>query len=63
MSDTLRKREKVLKALGDDGLPEKELAAMAAMYDAIQGAVGVLDGGESGVRSMDVWVARFQAVA
>jgi hypothetical protein len=63
VSDTLRKREKVLKALGDDGLPEKELAAMAAMYDVIQGAVGLLDGGESGVRSMDVWVARFQAVA
>jgi hypothetical protein len=63
VSDTLRKREKVLQALGAEGVPERELAAMVAMYDAIQAAVGVLDGGESGVRSMDVWVAKFQVVA
>jgi hypothetical protein len=62
VSDTLRKREKVLKALGEEGVPAKELAAMTAMYDAVQAAVGILDGGESGVRSMDVWVARFQVV-
>lgn len=63
VSDTLRKREKVLAALQEEGVPEKELAAMEAMYDAIDAAVGVIEGGESGVRSMDVWVARFRAVA
>lgn len=62
VSHTLRNREKVLKALGEGGVPEKELAAMAAMYDAVKAAVGILDGGESGVRSMDVWIAKFQAV-
>lgn len=61
VSDTLRRRETVLKALGE-GVPEKELGAMVAMYDAIQAAVLNLEEGESGVRSMDVWVARFQAV-
>jgi hypothetical protein len=62
VSYTLRKREKVLKTLGEDGVPEKELAAMVAMYDAVQAAVGILEGGERGARSMDVWVARFQVV-
>ncbi|KIN05824.1 hypothetical protein OIDMADRAFT_38276 [Oidiodendron maius Zn] len=62
VSHTLRNREKVLKALGEGGVSEKELAAMAAMYDAVNAAVGIIDGGESGVRSMDVWIAKFQAV-
>lgn len=61
VSDTLRQREKVLKTLGEDGVPEKELVAMSATYDAIEAAVGILEGGESEVRSMDVWVAKFQA--
>lgn len=60
VSDTLRKREQVLATLKDQGVPEKELAAMVAMYDGIQAAVEVLEGGEAGVRSMDVWVAKFQ---
>jgi hypothetical protein len=62
VSYTLRKKEKVLKTLGEDGVPEKELAAVVAMYDAVQATVGILEGGERGVRSMDVWVARFQVV-
>jgi hypothetical protein len=62
VNHTLRKREKVLRALGEQSVPEKELAALAAMYDALEAAVGSLEGGESGVRSMDVWVAKFQAV-
>ncbi|KAK9385249.1 hypothetical protein V1515DRAFT_582209 [Lipomyces mesembrius] len=62
VSDTLRQREGVLKALGEEGVSEKELAAMAAMYDAIKAAVGILGEGVRGVRSMDVWVAKFQRV-
>lgn len=60
VSDTLRNREPVLATFKEQGVPEKELAAMVAMYDGIQAAVDVLEGGESGVRSMDVWVAKFQ---
>jgi hypothetical protein len=60
VSDTLRKREQVLGSLKEQGVPEKELAAMVAMYDGIQAAVEVLDGEEAGVKSMDIWVAKFQ---
>lgn len=52
--------------LAGDGVPEKELAAMAAMYDAVEASVGllpVLNGQErvKGVRSMDFWVGKFGA--
>ncbi|KAG0652091.1 Methyltransferase ustM, partial [Hyphodiscus hymeniophilus] len=65
VSYTLRTREKVLGRLVEQGVPEKEIAAMSAMYDAVEASVGLLDepaeGKERsrGVRSMDFWVGRF----
>jgi hypothetical protein len=66
-SYTLRTREKALGRLRGQSVPEGELAAMAAMYDAVEASVEVLDApGEEekvrGVRSMDFWVAWFTAL-
>ena len=52
MINTLRKREKVLKALGENGAPEKELVSLATMYDAIKAAVGILHGRKA---ELGVW--------
>lgn len=66
VSYNLRTREKVLGRLEEQGVPEKELAAMSAMYDAVEASVALLEApkGEEkvrGVRSMDTWVSRFAA--
>jgi hypothetical protein len=66
-SYTLRTREKVLGRLKEQGVPEGELTAMVAMYDAVEASVGLLEVKEEeervrGVRSMDFWVGRFAAV-
>lgn len=58
-SDTLRERGEVLKELRADGVDEKRDAAMVAMYYALKASVGLLEGGVKGVKSMDVWIARF----
>lgn len=63
----LRTREKVLGRLEEQDVPEKELAAMSAMYDAVEASVGLLEveegkEGVRGVRCMDFWVGRFVAV-
>lgn len=67
VSYTLRTRDKALGRLEEQGVSEKELAAMSAMYDAVEASVGLL-GKQQGlermksVRSMDFWVAKFEAV-
>jgi hypothetical protein len=63
VSHTLRKREKVLKRLGDEGVNEKELGVLEAGYDAVEAAVGLLPGGDvKEVKSMDVWMGVFEVV-
>ncbi|RDW75859.1 hypothetical protein BP5796_06680 [Coleophoma crateriformis] len=58
----IKTREKKLGGLRADGVSEKELAALVAMYDSLESAVGLLPEGVKSVRCMDVWVARFEAV-
>ena len=67
VSYNLRTREKVLGRLEEQGVPEKELSAMSAMYDAVEASLGLLEAPEGqeivrAVRSMDFWAARFVAV-
>ena len=67
VSYNLRTRDKALRRLEEQGVSVKELAAMSAMYDAVQASVELLQVQEGvqkvrGVRSMDFWVARFEAV-
>ena len=66
-SYALRTREKVLGRLKAQGVSKGELAAMVAMYDAVESSVGLLEVKEGeervrGVRSMDFWVSKFTAV-
>ena len=66
VSYNLRTREKMLGRLEGQGVPEKELGAMRAMYDAVEASVELLvapEGKETvrAVRSMDFWVGRFAA--
>lgn len=67
-SYALRTREKALGRLREQGVPERELAVMVAMFDAVEASVDLLDASEGkeegrvrGVRSMDFWVGRFVA--
>jgi hypothetical protein len=60
VGDLLRKRGRVLGEFKGEG--EKELSALVGMYDAVQANVDGLEGGVSGVRSMDVWVGKFEAI-
>lgn len=46
----------------EDGVSGSELAALRAMYDAVEAGVGLVDGGVEGVRSMDVWAAVLRAL-
>ena len=64
VSYNLRTRDKVLGRLEQEGVPEKELGAMSAMFDAVGASVELLDAPEGkekvrAVRSMDFWVGRF----
>ena len=64
VSYNLRTRQKVLGRLEAEGVPEKELAAMSAMYDAVQASVALLQAPKEeekvrAVRSMDFWVGKF----
>lgn len=58
----LKTREKKLGQLREEGVSKKELAALEAMYDSLESAVGLLPEGVKSVRCMDVWVARFESV-
>lgn len=61
---SLNRREKTLKELvREDGIGERDLAVLNAMYDALQASTDIVPGGVDGVRSMDVWVGRFDAVS
>ncbi|KDR72508.1 hypothetical protein GALMADRAFT_126077 [Galerina marginata CBS 339.88] len=66
VSDVLKKRETLSAKLREDGVGEKEVAAMMASFDAVEASVELLDdGNKTGVKcvkSMDVWVGRFVAV-
>jgi hypothetical protein len=66
VGDLLRKRGRVLgelKGEGENGgVGEKELSALMGMYDAVQANVDGLESGVSGVRSMDVWVGKFDVI-
>ena len=68
VSYALRTREKVLGRLKEQGVPGAELAAMGAMYDAVEASVGLIDEAQEkeervrGVRSMDFWVATFVGI-
>jgi len=61
VSDTLRSRGGVLEEMRSHGVDEKGIAAMIAMYDSLKSSVDLLDGGVKGVKSMDVWIAKFAA--
>lgn len=66
--EVLQERENSVKTLRNDGVSEKEVAALIAMYDAVDVSVTILDDsgerkvGLKQVKSMDVWAARFVAL-
>lgn len=55
----LRERREVLETLGAAGVSESECVVIEAGIDAVESAVGRLEGGVRGVRCMDVWVGVF----
>jgi hypothetical protein len=58
----LRKREKVVKGLREQGVGEREVLGLESMYDAVAAAVEGLEGGVEGVGCMDFWVGRWGVV-
>lgn len=60
VSYLLRTREKILRKLsGEKSVNPKELMAFSSIIDAVQSNVDGLEGGVKGVKSMDVWMAKF----
>lgn len=55
----LRKREKVVRRLREQGVGEKEVGSVEAWFDAVAAGVEGLEGGLEGVRCMDYWVGRW----
>lgn len=62
VSDTLRKKERVLSEMEGLGVGEREIGAMRAGFDAVEMSLMGLEGGEKGVRCMDYWAAVFESV-
>jgi len=60
-SYALKTREKVLGALKEEGVSEKELGALVAMYDSVEQGVGLLEDGAKGVKAMDYWAGIFES--
>ncbi|TAQ88596.1 hypothetical protein B7494_g3064 [Chlorociboria aeruginascens] len=58
----LRNREKLVRESGANGVGEKEMGPIVAMFDALQQSVGTLAKGIESVKSMDVWVAKFRSL-
>jgi hypothetical protein len=58
----LRKREKVVKNLKEQGVGEREVLGLESMYDAVVAALEGLEGGVEGVGCMDFWVGRWGVV-
>ncbi|KAH8602310.1 S-adenosyl-L-methionine-dependent methyltransferase [Bisporella sp. PMI_857] len=61
VSDTLREREKVLDELKKEGVGEKEIGALVAMYESVQAGVDIL-GDVKDVKTMDWWAGLFKAI-
>lgn len=62
VSDTLRKREKVLSEMEGLGVGEREIGAMRAGYDAVEMSLRGVKGGDKGVKCMDHWRAVFESI-
>jgi len=62
VSDLLRSREKFMKKLTEDGVGEKELGAMVAMFDSVQTGVDAIGGNLKDVRTMDWWSGIFEGI-
>jgi hypothetical protein len=56
----LRRREKVVRELREQGVGEREVLGLESMYDAVGTAVEWLEGGVEGVGCMDFWVGRWE---
>lgn len=59
VSDILRRREKEVATLKDNGVSEGEVAVLESLWDGIESGVRELEGGVKGVRSMDFWEGVF----
>lgn len=58
----LRSRGKMVKGLEEDGVGEREIGVLGAMWDAVEMGIGGLEGGVKGVRAMDHWVGVYESV-
>ena len=55
VSDILRRREKEIARLKENGVPEGEVVVLESLWDGIESGVKELEGGVKGGRSMDFW--------
>lgn len=62
VSDLLRNRVKFLDRLKRDGVSNKEIGALVAMFDSVQVGVDTIGGDVKDVKTMDWWAGIFEGI-
>lgn len=62
VSDLLRNRVKFLDRMKRDGVSNKEIGALVAMFDSVQAGVDIIGGDVKDVKTMDWWAGVFKGI-
>ncbi|KFY77144.1 hypothetical protein V499_03402 [Pseudogymnoascus sp. VKM F-103] len=62
VSDLLRNRVKFLDRMKRDGVSNKEIGALVAMFDSVQAGVDIIGGNVKDVKTMDWWTGVFEGI-
>jgi len=62
VSYVIRRKEKALAELKGEGVNEKDLGALRAMYDSVEQMATMCQGGVEAVKAMDYWAGVFETV-
>ena len=62
VSDLLRNRVKFLDRMKRDGVSDKEIGALVAMFDSVQAGVDIIGGEVKDVKTMDWWAGVFEGI-
>ncbi|OBT85361.1 hypothetical protein VE02_05051 [Pseudogymnoascus sp. 03VT05] len=62
VSDLLRNRVKFLDRMKRDGVSNKEIGALVAMFDSVEAGVDIIGGDVKDVKTMDWWAGVFEGI-